>query len=70
MLVTVENVSPVKKKISLEIPTEDVSREIDKVYGDIRKSVSIKGFRKGKAPWPVIEKNYSDRMEMDVMKIW
>lgn len=68
MLVTVENVSPVKKKISLEIPSEDVSREIDKVYGDIRKSVSIKGFRKGKAPWTVIEKHYSDRMEMDVMK--
>jgi trigger factor len=68
MLVTVENVSPVKKKISLEIPSELVSREIEKVYGEIRKSVSIKGFRKGKVPQPVIEKYYSERMEIDVMK--
>lgn len=68
MLVTVENVSPVKKKISLEIPSERVSREIEKVYGEIRKSVSIKGFRKGKVPQPVIEKYYSERMELDVMK--
>jgi trigger factor len=68
MLVTVENVSPVKKKISLEIPSERVSREIEKVYGEIRKSVSIKGFRKGKVPQPVIEKYYGERMEADVMK--
>lgn len=68
MLITVENVSPVKKKISLEIPSERVSREIEKVYGAIRKSASIKGFRKGKVPQPVIEKYYGERMETDVMK--
>lgn len=68
MLVTVENVSTVKKKISLEIPSERVSREIEKVYGEIRRSASIKGFRKGKVPQPVIEKHYGDRMEADVMK--
>jgi trigger factor len=68
MLVTVENVSTVKKKISLEIPSEHVSSEIEKVYGEIRRSASIKGFRKGKVPQTVIEKHYGDRMEADVMK--
>ncbi len=68
MLVTVENVSTVKKKISLEIPSERVSSEIEKVYGEIRRNASIKGFRKGKVPQPVIEKHYGDRMEADVMK--
>ncbi|NMC73440.1 MAG: trigger factor [Geobacteraceae bacterium] len=68
MLVNVENVSPVKRKITLEIPSERVSREMEKVYGDIRKNASIKGFRKGKVPRPVIEKYYSERIEVDVIK--
>ncbi len=68
MLVNVENVSPIKKKLSFEIPSDRVSREIEKVYGQIRKSAAIKGFRKGKVPQPIIEKYYSDRMQSDVLK--
>jgi trigger factor len=68
MHVNVENVSPVRKKISFEIPSEQVSREIEKVYEEIRRSASIKGFRKGKVPLPIIEKYYSEKMESDVLK--
>lgn len=68
MVINVENVSPVKKKISIEIPTERVSREIEKVYAEIRRNASVKGFRKGKVPQPIIEKYYSDKMEADVLK--
>lgn len=68
MLVNVENISPIKKKLSFEVPSDRVSREIEKVYGQIRKSASIKGFRKGKVPQPIIEKYYSGAMESDVMK--
>lgn len=68
MVVNVENLSPVKKKISVEVPSERVNREIEKVFEEIRKSASIKGFRKGKAPRAVIEKHYGDRMESDVLK--
>jgi len=68
MLVNVENLSPVKKKISFEIPSERVSREIEKVYEEIKKTVSIKGFRKGKVPRAIIEKHYGERMEADALK--
>lgn len=68
MLVNVENISPIKKKLSFEIPSDRVSREIEKVYAQIRKSAAIKGFRKGKVPQPIIEKYYSDKMESDVLK--
>ncbi len=68
MLANVENLSPVKKKISFEIPSERVSQEIEKVYEEIKRTVSIKGFRKGKVPRAIIEKHYSDRMEADVLK--
>jgi trigger factor len=68
MFVNVENLSAVKKKISIEIPAERVSREVESVYEKIRKNATVKGFRKGKVPQPVIEKYYSDQMEADVLK--
>ncbi len=68
MLVNVENLSPVKKKISFEIPAERVSKEIEKVYEEIKRTVSIKGFRKGKVPRAIIEKHYSDKMQSDALK--
>ncbi|RQW83873.1 MAG: trigger factor [Geobacter sp.] len=68
MLVNVENLSPIKKKISFEIPSERVSKEIEKVYEEIKKTVTIKGFRKGKVPRAIIEKHYSERMHADALK--
>jgi trigger factor len=68
MLVNVENLSPVKKKLSVEIPPERVTQEIEKVYEEIKRTVSIKGFRKGKVPRAIIEKHYSERMEADALK--
>lgn len=68
MVINVEDISPVKKKISFEIPAERVSLEIEKVYAEIRKNAAVKGFRKGKVPQPIIEKYYSEKMEADVLK--
>ncbi|KAF0218280.1 MAG: trigger [Geobacteraceae bacterium] len=68
MQIKVETLSKVKKRINFEIPAPRVASEIDKVYGEIRKHASIKGFRKGKVPQSVIEKNFSGKMEADVLK--
>lgn len=68
MLVNVENVSSVKKKVSVEIPQDRVALEVEKVYESIRKNTAIKGFRKGKVPQNLIEKYYGGQMESDVVK--
>jgi len=67
MIVNVENVSPVKKKINFEIPAVRVAEEIEKVYDQIRKTAALKGFRKGKVPQSMIEKHYSDKMAGEVL---
>lgn len=67
MIVSVEDVTPVKKKINFEIPADRVTGEIEKVYGEIRKTASIKGFRKGKVPQAVVEKHYSAKMAGEVL---
>jgi len=68
MQVNVETLSSVKKKINFEIPADRVATEIDKVYGEIQKRASLPGFRKGKVPKSLIEKNYQQQMEEDVVK--
>ncbi len=67
MIVKVENLSSVKKKINFEIPADRVTEEIGKVYEQIRKTAAMKGFRKGKVPQAVLEKHFSDKMAGDVL---
>ncbi len=47
MQVTVETINPVARKISIEIPAEQVDAEIEKVYTGIQKKAKLQGFRPG-----------------------
>ncbi|MBF0395153.1 MAG: trigger factor [Desulfobacterales bacterium] len=66
MQFNVEHVSTVKKVLHIEIPKEDVVKELDRAYGEIKKTAKIKGFRSGKAPRSVIEKIYKNDVTADV----
>lgn len=68
MKAVVENVSPVKKKIKIEIAPESVSKEMDKALADVAKKAKIPGFRPGKAPKAVVEKHYGDEVRSEVMQ--
>jgi trigger factor len=66
MQVTVEDISSVKKTLHVEIPREEVVREIDKAYDEIKKTAKIKGFRPGKVPRSVLEKMFRKDVLADV----
>jgi trigger factor len=66
MNVTVEDLSSVKKKLNVEIPAEEVARELDKAYGQLKKTAKIKGFRPGKAPRSVLERLFRKDVHADV----
>ncbi len=68
MQVHVEDISPVQKKITIEIPAERVNEEIEKAYSAIQKKAKLQGFRPGKAPMQLIKRTYSDAMRDDVMR--
>lgn len=68
MQVNVEDISPVQKKITIEIPAERVNEEIEKAYSAIQKKAKLQGFRPGKAPMQLIKRTYSDAMRDDVMR--
>lgn len=58
MTMKMEELSPVKKKISFEISWEEVKSELDAVYREVGKQAKIKGFRQGKIPRPVLESRF------------
>lgn len=68
MQVHVEEISPVRKKINIEIPAERVNEEIEKAYTAIQKKAKLQGFRPGKAPMQLIRRTYSDAMRDEVMR--
>lgn len=66
MQVTVEDLSSVRKILHIEIPEEDVNREVDNAYKELKKTAKIKGFRPGKAPRSVLERHYRKDVDSDI----
>ncbi len=67
MKAEVESISPVKKKLIVEIPPDEVAREEEAALKDIRRKVTIPGFRRGRAPLSVIRRYYGERVLGDVI---
>jgi trigger factor len=66
MEIAVEELSELTRKVTVTVPAETVRKELDKAYSKLKKDVHLKGFRKGKAPMSILEKNYGDRVRAEV----
>ncbi len=51
------------REVSVEIPAEAVNSEIEKQFAEVRKKVTLKGFRKGKAPMERIKSIYGNEVK-------
>ena len=67
MKVEIEQVSPIRKKMSVALPPEVVDQEVDKAYLNLQKQVKIKGFRPGKAPLALLQRYFKAQVEEDVI---
>ncbi len=67
MKVTVEDVSPVKKKLHIQVLPDAIAREVARAVADVSKRAKIPGFRPGKAPKTVVERHYQSEIESEVM---
>ncbi len=66
MQVNIEDKSQVQKVVHVEIPEDEIKREIDDAYRDLRRNAKVKGFRPGKAPRAVLERLYNKNVTADV----
>lgn len=65
--VKVESLSQVKKRLSFDVPWDDVKKEMDDVYREVGKKAKIKGFRNGKVPRRILESFYKEHAENETI---
>jgi len=68
MKTTVEDISPVKRRLSVEIEPEEVNKRIDKAYLELKKRVRLRGFRPGKVPIKILEARFGERVKDEVIQ--
>jgi trigger factor len=68
MKIEVEAVSPVEKKVTVEVDPERVAKELDRAYATLGRRVKLRGFRAGKVPRNVLERHFRDEVERDVVQ--
>lgn len=68
MKTNLETVSTLQRKLNIEVPAAVVKTTFDKIFTGIQRDVTIKGFRKGKAPIATIKTMYGDKVKQDVVQ--
>jgi trigger factor len=68
MKVDVQDLSSIEKKLTVEIPVEQVQDEYELVFKDVQKTAKLNGFRPGKAPRKIIETHFNDYIKEQVLK--
>src|SRR5512144_1707655 len=66
MKTNVETISGTERRLTVEIPAEEVAQRIEKAYAEVRSMVPIRGFRKGKAPMSMVRRLFRETVEADV----
>jgi trigger factor len=66
MKVEIEDISEVKRKFKIEVPSTEVTQEVDRAYRELGKRAKVKGFRPGKVPRSVLEMYYHKDVEQEV----
>lgn len=66
MKIQVETLSPVERKVTIEVDPDRVAKELERAYTGLSRRVKLRGFRPGKAPRKVLERQFKGEVESDV----
>ncbi|MCG8424342.1 MAG: trigger factor [Proteobacteria bacterium] len=66
MQVRIEDVSPVEKKLIVEVPWSTVDKKLSTAYRELSRNVQLRGFRKGKVPRSVLQRMYGKHVRAEV----
>lgn len=68
MKANIEEITSVKKRLTVEIDSADVDKKFEEAYQIVKKNATLPGFRKGKIPQKLVEQYFSDRVLENVTK--
>jgi trigger factor len=66
MKIQVETISPVERKVTIEVDPDRVAKEMERSYTGLGRRVKLRGFRPGKAPRKVLERHFRSEVESEV----
>ena len=64
---TVEDLTPVRKRLQVEVPAHAVQAELDRTFHEVGQRARLRGFRPGKAPRPVLERVFGEEVRRTVL---
>ncbi|MEE9614341.1 MAG: trigger factor, partial [Thermodesulfobacteriota bacterium] len=64
--VEVEDISPVEKRLTVEIPAGEVASEVNAAYRSLKADATLDGFRPGKVPENVLRRRFGARVREEV----
>jgi trigger factor len=67
MEIEIEDVDSCNKKIKFVVPHQDYKKEVDKYYQKLGRQVKVPGFRKGKVPASLLEKQFGQDVKKEVL---
>ena len=68
MKVEVEHLTSSSVRLQIEIPPEKVDQELNRNYQELRKNLSVPGFRKGKMPISMIKSRFADHAKAEAIQ--
>lgn len=68
MLIAFRDLSPVKKNVEIEVPTEEVERELTDVTAEFARHAKLPGFREGKVPTHVVRTRFQKEIRDEVVQ--
>jgi len=68
MQVSVENVSPLERRLTISVDAAQIDEAVQKELQNLSRRVKIKGFRAGKVPMKVVAQHYGQNVRLQVMQ--
>jgi len=67
MIVTVESIGTLERRMRVELPAERIQQEVDSRLKSVGRTAKIKGFRPGKVPAKVVKQRYGKKIREEVL---
>jgi len=68
MKASIEQISPVKKRLTVEVEAQEVDRKIEEAYRELKKRAKVDGFRPGKVPRNILQRYFGEQVTQDVKR--
>jgi len=68
MNVNIEEPSTLRRKLTIEVEPDEIKRELDKAFNELKRGVVLKGFRPGHAPRNLLERFFGEQVRTEVMQ--